>query len=133
MRLLPILILLGFPALEIYFLVRIANEIGWWTGVWLLTSAVLGAALVREAGIGLAARLVVALQQGQPVLNGLMDSGRTVIAGLLLIFPGVISDIMAVVILILPLRGRFAAQPSVASDGVINGEFHRINENSLHR
>jgi UPF0716 protein FxsA len=133
MRLFPVLILLGFPALEIYFLVRIAHEIGWWTAVWLLTSAVIGAALVREAGMGLPARLVAALQQGQPVLNGLMDSGRTVIAGLLFIFPGVISDIMAVAILLLPLRTPFAAQSSVASDGVINGEFRRINENGLPR
>jgi UPF0716 protein FxsA len=133
MRLLPVLILLGFPALEVYFLVRMAHEIGWWLAAWLLMSALVGTALVREAGIGLPTRLVTALQQGQPVLTGLMDSGRVLIAGLLFIFPGVVSDIIAIGILLVPLRTPFAAQPSGVSDGVIDGEFRRINENGAHR
>lgn len=133
MRLLPLLILLGFPALELYILVRIAHEIGWWLAAWLVMTTVLGVALVREAGVGLPKRLVTALQEGQPVLGGLMDSGRTLIAGLLLIFPGVISDIIAIAILLLPLRTPFAAQPSGASHGVIDGEFRRINDNDPRR
>ena len=133
MRLLPLLILLGFPALEFFVMVRLAHEIGWWLAVWLLLSALIGAALVREAGIGLPGRLATALRAGDSILTGVMDSGRTLLAGLLLIFPGVLSDIIAVALLLVPFRVPFAAGTPAGGDGVIEGEFHRVNDDHLRR
>lgn len=48
--LLILLILLGFPALEIYVLAKLAGTVGWWLVPWLLSSAMVGIRLVRVAG-----------------------------------------------------------------------------------
>ncbi len=126
MRLLPVLILLGFPALELFTMVRLAHEIGWWLGVWLFCSALLGAALVREAGIGLPGRLATALRDGNSILSGVVDSGRTLVAGLLLIFPGVLSDFVAFALLLVPFR--LPAASGATGTGVIEGQFRRVDE-----
>ncbi|MBA2690735.1 MAG: FxsA family protein [Burkholderiales bacterium] len=107
-------------------MVRLAHEIGWWVAAWLLLAALVGAALVREAGIGLPGRLITALREGNSIFSGVVDSGRTLIAGLLLIFPGLLSDVMAIGLLLVPFRGPLA--PSVASGGVIEGQFRRVEE-----
>jgi UPF0716 protein FxsA len=133
MRLLPVVILLGFPALEIFVMVRLAHEIGWWLGAWLLVTTLVGAALVREAGLGLAGRLAVALREGDSILAGVMDSSRTLLAGLLFIFPGVLSDILALALLLVPFRVPFAAQTPMGADGVIEGEYRRVNDSRLDR
>lgn len=128
MRLLPILILLGFPTLELFVMVRLADEIGWWLGAWLLLSALVGAALVREAGMGLPGRLVSALREGNSILSGVVDSGRTLIAGLLLIFPGMLSDLIALALLLVPFRVPLASGMPSGGGGVIEGQFRRVDE-----
>lgn len=128
MRLLPVLILLGFPALEFFVMARLAHEIGWWLGAWLVLTALVGAALVREAGAGLPGRLARALHEGDSILSGVMDSGRTLIAGLLLIFPGVLSDVLALVLLLVPFRVPVASSAPAGGNGVIEGEFRRIDQ-----
>lgn len=133
MRLLPVVILLGFPALEIFVMVRLAHEMGWWLAVWLVVSTLVGAALVREAGLGLAGRLALALREGDSILAGVMDSGRTLLAGLLFIFPGVVSDILALALLLVPFRMSFAAQTPAGADSVIEGEYRRVNDSRLDR
>ena len=130
MRLLPVLILLGFPILELYVLARLSDEIGWWTLVWLVCSTIVGITLVRDAGLGLSLRLAHGLRQGKFMLSSVMDSGRVLIAGLLFIFPGVISDALAICLLLLPFRinAPRQASASVSSDGIIEGEFRQIEE-----
>ena len=95
-----------------------------------------GPASASPGGIAearLVTRLAAALSQGQFSLAAIIDSFRTVLAGLLLIFPGVISDVMALFLLLLPLREPAyqrapRATPNgtrIRSDGVIEGEFRR--------
>ena len=127
MRLLPMLILLGFPALELIVAIRLAHDIGWWLGAWLVISALVGAALVRGAGIGLPGRLATALREGNSILTGVVDSGRTLIAGLLFIFPGVLSDLLAIAILLVPFRIPLAGNAS-PTGGIIEGQFRRVDE-----
>jgi len=131
MRVLPLLILLGFPALELFIMVRLAQEIGWWLGVWLVLSAVVGAALVREASSGLPGKLADALRNGDSIFSGVMDTGRTLIAGLLLIFPGVLSDIVAICLLLIPFRVPVASGAAVSGNTVIEGEFRRIDRHRI--
>src|SRR5205807_4130722 len=102
MRLVLFAILLGFPLLEAVVLVRLSQVIGWWVVAWLVLAACAGAALIKEARFALVARLAAGLAQGQFSIAALTDSARTVIAGLFLIFPGVISDVIALTLLLLP-------------------------------
>lgn len=124
--LLILLILLGFPALEIYASARVAEIIGWWLLPWLLASAIVGGWLVREAGAMVPLRLFAALQSGHSLSLALLLGFRSVLAGLLLIFPGVVSDLLAVILLLLPHPK--SAMTTAANDGVIEGEWRQVNE-----
>lgn len=141
MRLVILVILMGFPLLEGALLFKLASApgSGFWVLAWLGFAAVAGIVLIKQARFSLISRLGQALGHGQFSLAAVIDSFRTVIAGLLLIFPGFISDIMALVILLIPIRepalasagsGRTnqrasAGRPFDADSGVIEGEFRR--------
>ena len=120
-------ILLGFPALEIFATFRVAQIIGWWLLPWLIASAVVGGWLIREAGVMVPVKLFAALNAGHNLNLALLDSFRTVLAGLLLIFPGVASDFLALLLLLLP-QPKMSPQAASRDDGIIEGEWTRVNE-----
>ena len=125
-RLLLVAILLGFPILEAVVLVRLSTTLGWWVLVWVVLAAVTGMALIKEARFALLARLAAGFAQGEFSVNALTDSARTVLAGLLLIFPGVVSDLIAITLLLLP-RPRLVDRDARDNPGsaLIEGEFRR--------
>ena len=127
MRLLLIVALLGFPLAEAIVLVRLSAVAGWWTLAWVVVAALAGVALIKEARFAMVARLAAGLAHGRFSIAALTDSARTVLAGLLLIFPGVISDLLALAVLLLP-SPRVALEPAArrATHGtLIEGEFRR--------
>src|SRR4030095_3785157 len=95
-------ILLGFPLLEAVVMVRLAETMGWWVLAWVVLAACAGMALIKEARFALVARLAAGFAQGRFAIAALTDSARTVLAGLFLIFPGVVSDLIALTLLLLP-------------------------------
>ncbi|MDO9189100.1 MAG: FxsA family protein [Sulfurimicrobium sp.] len=127
------MILLSFPALEIVVLFRLADAIGWWLLPWLILSAAAGWALIQEERLAMFGRLFSALQSGQPPGFAMLDSLRTLFAGVLLIFPGVISDGLAVILLLLP-RSKVPPSPArEAGEGevIIEGEWQREEDKRL--
>jgi UPF0716 protein FxsA len=126
MRLLLLAILLGFPILEFALLARLAEAYGWWVLAWVVLSAMAGMALLKEARFALVARLGAALAAGQFSIAAVVDSARTVLAGLLLIFPGIISDFIALTLLLLPRRFPEPLHVHArASGNVVDGQFRR--------
>jgi UPF0716 protein FxsA len=134
MRVVFLLIVLGFPLLDLYATVRFAR----WTGVptyaWLGLAAIAGLYLLRNERRAFRASTVAAMHGGQPGLRGLLDSGRKVLAGMLFLLPGILSDVMALVLLALRLNlGReftphaAAAANSGGSSKAIDGEFRRVD------
>jgi UPF0716 protein FxsA len=126
-RLLLIAILLGFPLLEAVVLVRLSDTLGWWILAWMVLAACAGMALIKEARFALLARLAAGLAQGQFSIVALTDSARTVLAGLFLIYPGVVSDLIALTLLLLP-GPRFVTEtgaPREPRGTIIEGEFRR--------
>ena len=95
MRFVFLAIVLAFPILDLYVTVRFAR----WTGVpvwaWLGMSVIGGFLLLRNERIAFRANTVARMHGEQPLLRGLLDSGRKVLAGMLLLLPGVISDLIA--------------------------------------
>jgi UPF0716 protein FxsA len=127
MRLLLIAILLGFPLLEVVVLVRLGESLGWWILAWVVLAACAGAALIKEARFALVARLAAGFAQGRFSIAALTDSARTVVAGLFLIFPGVVSDLIALTLLLLPRPKAVVESGSLRDLGgsVIDGEYRR--------
>jgi UPF0716 protein FxsA len=126
------IIVLSFPALEIYTLVKVYQSIGWWVVALLLASAFAGAMLIAEERLAFIGRMMMAVQTGGSPIRALFESGRTMIAGGLLIFPGVISDALAILLLLVPARlfGR-RSQVIKPVDDVIEGEFRREDQERL--
>ena len=114
-------ILLGFPLLEFWVAVLVAQKIGWWLLVWLIGSVILGATLIREQQFALLGHVMRAAQQGGDPFQAIFASGRILLAGLLFIFPGVVSDGLALLLLIWP---RPQIPPTPESD-IIDGEYRR--------
>lgn len=116
MRFILLVIVLAFPLVDLYATVRFAR----WTGVpmwgWLLMSFIAGAYLLRNERMAFRANTIAAMHGEQPLLRGLVDSGRKVLAGVLLMLPGVLSDLIALLLLALPLNlGREFARGSVSA------------------
>jgi UPF0716 protein FxsA len=126
MRLILFAILLGFPLLEAVVLVRLSETLGWWVLAWVVLAAVAGTALIKEARFALLARLAAGVAQGRFPIVALTDSARTVLAGILLIFPGVVSDLIALTLLLWPSPRLVESSGRRERNGTfIEGEFRR--------
>ena len=126
-RIVLVAILLGFPLLEAVVLVRLSETMGWWVLAWVVLAACAGVALIKEARFALVARLAAGVAQGRFAVAALTDSARTVLAGFFLIFPGVVSDLIALTLLLLP-DTRVVPEGAVRArrhGTLIEGEFRR--------
>lgn len=126
-----LLVVLGFPALEIYTMIQLADVIGWWLLAWLAFSALLGWFLIKEESMAVFGRLAVAVQNGQSPFAAIWDSGRTMLAGFLLIVPGVLSDVIALVLLMLPNKSERVKPRQNDDDGIIEGEVRIIDAEQI--
>jgi UPF0716 protein FxsA len=122
MRFVVMLIVLTFPVLDVVATMRFAR----WTGVptfaYMLVSAAAGVLLLRHESVGFRARTLAALRGDQPLLRGLLDSGRKVLAALFLILPGILSDIIALVLLLLPINLGSTFRPASLAIGTPFGD-----------
>ncbi len=140
MRFLVGLILLAFPFLEIFLLVDLAHKYGWWVLFYLVVIGYLGLQLIRGEKLLMSAKMMQSMSAGDNPIKTILGSARNMVAGVLLIIPGIITDIIAVILLLIPiskpgLNSRFqnsAAnapyQSQAANDDVIEGEFIEIKE-----
>jgi len=125
MRLLVIAsLLLGFPVLEGWVLFRLGERFGAWVLVWLALAVILGVLLIRMEKLVWALRLAASLRAQRSPFGALLASARSVFAGLLLIFPGVVSDVIALLLLLWPLP-KGGPLDGAGRDDVIEGEFRR--------
>ena len=121
---LVLVLLLSLPVVEGWLLFRLGDEFGWWVLVWLALAAICGALLIRMEKLVWALRIAGSLREQRSPLSALLASARSVVAGLLLIFPGVITDVLAVLLLLWPLpQGR--PLDGDARPDVIEGEYQR--------
>jgi UPF0716 protein FxsA len=130
MRFIVLFILLSFPVIDVMVTMRFARWTGIPTLVWLLASAAVGTLLLRHERGGFRARTLGALRGDQPLMRGLVDSGRKVLAAMLFILPGILSDLLAIALLLLPINlGRRLATQSAGSGfgDPLDGDYRRID------
>ena len=117
MRFIVLAIVLAFPLADLYLTARVARWSGIPLWIWLGGSFVAGALLLSNERSEFRMKTVAALHGEQPVLRGLLDSGRRVLAGLLLMLPGIASDVVALLLLALPLNVGGSNATLAAGDG----------------
>lgn len=136
MRVFPLwpffLLVLGLPVLEAGLLIWLGARYGWgWLLLYLVLSVLLGVALLRLERRLWGIRLLATLQSGGNPLAALFASGRMMLAGLLFILPGVISDIAAFLLLLMPGTWRRPPPASAPDAHVIDAEFRRLEDPRL--
>ncbi|MDP1767122.1 MAG: FxsA family protein [Methylotenera sp.] len=129
MRLILTLALLAFPIAEIWILINLFQQYGWWVLLYLVAVGLLGLQLIRDEKLLFSGRMMQSLSQGGNPMKAMFGSARNIFAGVLLIIPGVITDLIAVVLLLIPVKNDVLKSPKytqkAANDDVIEGEFRR--------
>ncbi|AWL13291.1 UPF0716 protein YtzA [Saliniradius amylolyticus] len=111
------------PIIEIAVLIEVGEQIGGWNTVGLvILSAIVGAYLVRQQGMmtALQARQKMQLGQlpGQEMVEGLM----LVVAGVLLVTPGFVTDIFGLALTLPMIR------PTIAKAVLKHMQVHVVNQ-----
>jgi UPF0716 protein FxsA len=128
-----LLTILALPVAELVVFIMVAASIGFGLALLaVLGTSLTGGLLLRHAGGNHIARVRVAMNEGLnqgsfTALQADSTGAATLIAGILLLIPGFITDVLAVLLLISPLRRALAGSftggpPPRRADGVVDLE-----------
>ena len=97
----PFIILIVFVGLETWGILRLIERVGaGYVGLWLLGAALVGGWLIVGGGLRAIAHIRVAVSRGELPAAEIFAGLLSAFAGLLLILPGLITDLIAVSLLI---------------------------------
>lgn len=139
----PLLLLLFIvPLIEVALFIEIGGIIGVWPTIAIaILTAILGSYLLRRQGLGALMNVRSQLAAGVNPGRLLADGAMILIAGVLLLTPGFLTDAVGLLLLIPPVRGwifrRIASRYTVGSivfrhgsprreGGVVEGEFEEV-------
>lgn len=100
------LALFAYVAAEVAALIWVASSIGWWTLAILLVSSVIGVFLLQREWRKAWGSLSESLRSGQLPSGQMADATLILLGGVLLVLPGLLSD-LAGVLLLLPFTRPF--------------------------
>ena len=99
------LIFVAVPLLELALLIKVGQSIGFWSTMAIIVgTAALGVAVMRSHGLKAMQRAQASLAEGKPPVQSVVDGTFVLFAGLLLISPGLITDLAGLLLLIPPVR-----------------------------
>lgn len=94
------------PLMELTLLYYVGVNIGWgWTVALVLLTGIVGAALARWQGIKAILRVQRRINRGQIPADELFDGVLILVAGIVLVTPGLLTDLMGFGLLVPPVRG----------------------------
>jgi UPF0716 protein FxsA len=116
-------IFIGIPLIEIALFVQIGGRIGLgWTIFIVVATAIAGTALLKMQGLSVMNRAQDAMNAGEMPVESLIDALFLLIAGILLLTPGFLTDLIGFLFFIPPVRqnlGRFLWR-QIAKSGSIH-------------
>jgi UPF0716 protein FxsA len=93
------------PLVELALLIWIGGQTTWWLPIaMVLFTGIAGAALARWQGLRALRRIQDDLHAGRMPADAVVDGMLILVAGILLVTPGVLTDVAGVGLLIPPLR-----------------------------
>ena len=141
-----LLLFVGIPLVELYLLIEVGSEIGAVPTLFLTVfTAVLGGLLVRLQGFTTALRVREAMERGETPAIEMLEGVVLLVAGIMLLLPGFITDVIGFLCLVPPVRRGLlltflrrsgvlrSSGPTHGTDSeshprVIEGEFKREDE-----
>lgn len=98
--------LLVLPIIEIALFIKVGQSIGLWpTLALIIGAALLGGLLLRQQGLQIVGQLRNNMSSGQLPGRTIAETMMIGLAALLLVLPGFLSDIVALALLLPPVRG----------------------------
>lgn len=103
------LVLIVAPLVELYVVLRVGASIGALNTIALLVAvAVIGGWLVKRQGLAVAGRLRRQLEAGGDPSGEVIHGFLVLAAGVLLVLPGFVSDVIGIALLLPPVRALAA-------------------------
>ncbi len=129
------------PFAEIWGIVKFLSLYGWWFLFYLIIMSILGWRLIQEEKTLSPSKFMHFMAHGDNPLD-LIPNVKNMFAGVLFLFPGIFTDIIAIVLLLIPmnrlLKGKFEThsfdkkEPFNKNDSnkrdVIEGEYRREDD-----
>ena len=145
-----LLLFVGLPLFELYFLIQVGAEIGAIPTIALTVfTAVLGGLLVRLQGLTTLLRVREAMDRGETPALEMLEGALLLLAGFFLLLPGFFTDAVGFLLLVPPLRrslllrylkrsgvmhaGGVAREQKRREHRVIEGEFRREDDDHTAR
>lgn len=99
------LLLIVLPFSEFYILIRLGIATSWWVPIAIVVSSgIVGTALARHEGWKVVARIREEIHAGHMPADALIDGFLILVAGVFFVVPGVLTDILGIVLLFPPSR-----------------------------
>ena len=106
------LLMLAFPLLELASLIVLGNRIGVGaTLLWVLGSGLLGLVLIQRQGWSMLQQLQIKMAENRSPFAVLKTGMWWLLAGVLLMIPGLITDVLAVPCLVMALLNKDRPAP----------------------
>lgn len=133
----PFIVLIVFVGLETWGILRLMERLGGaFVGLWLLGAAIAGLWLITHGGLNAIARVRVSVARGELPAAEIFQGLLSAFAGLLLLLPGFITDLIAVSLLISGqgIKQRLGerlsasvaqARPDLKKPVTLDGEYRR--------
>ena len=98
--------LIALPIIEIAIFIKVGQTIGLWPTLALVVgAALLGGLLLRQQGVSVLGQLRSNVDQGRMPGRTIADAMMIGVAALFLVLPGFLSDVVALALLLPPVRG----------------------------
>jgi UPF0716 protein FxsA len=106
-----VVIFIGVPFAEIYVLLQVGHAIGVLnTLALLILVSIVGAWLAKREGLGVVRRMQAALEAGRVPGKELIDGFLILMAAALMLTPGFLTDVCAILLLLPPVRAVVRAE-----------------------
>lgn len=125
------------PALELFLLIQLGRHVGFWpTAALVLGTGVIGAWLARREGLKVLRAVNAEMAEGRMPTDHLLDGLLILIAGAVLLTPGLLTDMAGFFLLVAPGRRiirsvvskAISKRITVAGPVTMEGQWQRVDE-----
>ena len=127
-----LLLFVGIPLIELYFLIQVGSEIGAFSTIFLtIFTALLGGWMVRAQGFSTLMRVREAMERDEVPAIEMMEGAVLLVCGILLLLPGFITDAVGFIFLVPPFR-RWLLTAGLRGAGVMHPAGPKPGSTSSH-
>ncbi len=124
---------IAVPVLEIWLIIEVGGSIGALNTVGIIVlTAMVGAALAKHQGLAALRRIQRAIQNGEQVGRSLVEGALILVAGVMMLLPGFVTDAVGIGLLLPPIRAVVARIiVARARTGMQRGGFVVVDVNGM--